>query len=113
MMTIRATKPHDLDPSVYERAAGMKDELFKVARGEVATTAEILELYAAEALIDPYVHESERWFEPRDAVGFITPPFCGDKVEIYENFLTYVAECCDDEDVAMIAGVLCRMKEKK
>lgn len=108
MMTIRASKPNDLEPSVYERAAGMKNELFRTARGDVASTAEILELHARGLIVDPYLHEGEMWFEPHETVERTRG---GDK-RLYRDFITYVSECCDDEDVAMIAGILCRAKEK-
>jgi len=109
-MTVRASKPSDLEPSAYERAAGMKSELYEVAAGESATTAEILDMHRSEALATPYRSEGEAWFEPSEVVELVRSKT--DKIKLYEQFLTYVSECCDDEDTAMIAGILCRIKER-
>lgn len=122
MMTVQGSKPNDLEPSVYERAAAMKYEMCELASADRATMAEVLDFDKAELLCPPYRSEAEFWFEPREAVEKVMAlhnfpwedcvSFQLDKLKLYEQFLTYVSECCEDDDVSMIAGILCRIKER-
>jgi len=107
---ILASKPSDLGASVYERAASIKGELYKNATGDGTTTAEVLELQKSGLLVIPYQSEGEAWFEPAEVVELLKGEL--DRMELYEKFITYASECCDDEEVAMIAGIICRTKEK-
>jgi len=107
---LTAAKPNDLDSSVYERAAGMKEELYALAASAPkATTSEVVEMHEAGELCSPYRSEGEAWFEPVEVVELIRE--CPDRTKLYEKFLTYASECCDDPEVSMIAGILCRTKE--
>lgn len=109
---IAVQAPHNLEGDVRIRAAELTKEMQELAIEGQATIDEIAKMHKDGCLVSPYRSEDDVWMEPADVVELMKDMEPQDRVLLYEKFLTYVSECCDDTDVAMIAGILCRTKEK-